>query len=232
MLDRILRRKRQCRTENAPQLRVPVKLPHRLRTKEIVVIFAPFGEADKSRRAAFPAPSFSLFCWPLRRMQECSGIPRSPFSLSLSLSVYLVSLRAPITKRNAHLPRGRGPIMVSDHSKLLSSAGQKGGRIQLSLSLSLSLSASFSQSTFLVRCSTGRRIFNPTGNLTESTFRLGQRRRWSGGTLPPTTTATATLRDDHRLAFLITVMVHRRSSGNTNRAMEIATLTSGKSLFY
>ena len=89
MLDRILRRKRQCRTENAPQLRVPVKLPHRLRTKEIVVIFAPFGEADKSRRAAFPAPSFSLFCWPLRRMQECSGIPRSPFFLSLSLSLSL-----------------------------------------------------------------------------------------------------------------------------------------------
>lgn len=63
--------------------------------------------------------------------QECFGIPRFPLWLSLQLHDssprairwYSVSPCAPITRRNAHLVRGRGPIMVSNHSKLLSTHG-------------------------------------------------------------------------------------------------------------
>ena len=165
--------------------------PHRLRTKEIVVIFAPFGavrsEADKVEEQRFPLRGNSLSAASLfsaGHSDECKSARESlvslrsvcppPFSLSLSLSVHLVSLRAPITRRNAHLPRGGGPIMVSDHSKLLSSAGQKGGRILLSLSLSLSLFSSFSQSTFsfgvppvaefLIRLAISRKALSGWGN--------------------------------------------------------------------
>lgn len=41
-------------------------------------------------------------------------------SLPQAIRWYSVSLCAPITRRNAHLVRGGGPIMVSNHSKLLS----------------------------------------------------------------------------------------------------------------
>lgn len=126
-------------------------------------------------------------------MQESSGIPRMtripPQRVPLSSFVHFVSLRAPITRRNAHLPRDGGLVMVSDHSKLLSSAGQKGGRI-----LPLPSPPLFCSPHSHPEISPGRRIFNPTGNLTESTFRLKQRRRWSGGVFlrspPPKETTT------------------------------------------
>lgn len=103
-----------------------------------------------------------------------SGVP--PLSHSL---VHCISPRAPITRRNAHLVRGGGPIMVSDHSKLLSTHGfssEAHGRLPPA-------------PEFLIRL---RRP--PTTNLSESTF--GQRRL----RLAP--------RRCRRLAFLITVMVH------------------------
>lgn len=93
------------------------------------------------------------------------------------------SLRAPITRRNAHLPRGGGPVMVSDHSKLLSS---KGG-----------LSASLD--SFLLVTPTPpllTRIFNPATAI-------------SGKALSPGATWDL-LGDGSR--FLITVMAARRGA--------------------
>lgn len=50
------------------------------------------------------------------------AIPPAGF-LPRAIRWYTVSPCAPITRRNAHLVRGGGPIMVSNHSKLLSTHG-------------------------------------------------------------------------------------------------------------
>lgn len=51
------------------------------------------------------------------------SIPQAPRFLPRAIRWYSVSPCAPITRRNAHLVRDGGPIMVSDHSKLLSTRG-------------------------------------------------------------------------------------------------------------
>lgn len=87
--------------------------------------------------------------------------------------------------RNAHLVHGRGPIMVSKHSKLLSTHGFSSKTWATSSAQLLSLSSSVPE--FLIW------LNRPlTTNLSESTF--DQRLRLA--------------RRCRRLAFLITVMVH------------------------
>jgi len=122
-----------------------------------------------------------------------------------------VSPRAPITRRNAHLVHDGGPITVSNHSKLLSTHGfspESRGSTPLPSPPSppRPLSPSYTPE-FLIRL---RRLPISRRALSTGDCRLA--------------------RPCRRLAFLITVMVHRQWSGNTNRAMEIAPLTSGKSL--
>jgi len=117
-----------------------------------------------------------------------------------------VSPRAPITRRNAHLVHDGGPITVSDHSKLLSTHGFSPESLGTPPPPPRPLSPSCTPE-FLIRL---RRLPISRRALSTGDCRLA--------------------RPCRRLAFLITVMVHRQWSGNTNRAMEIAPLTSGKSL--
>lgn len=109
------------------------------------------------------------------------SIPQAPRFLPRAIRWYSVSPCAPITRRNAHLVRDGGPIMVSNHSKLLSTRG-------FSSKAWATPSATVPHAPeFLIR-----HRHPPTTNLSESTFdqrlRLARRCRW--------------------LAFLITVMVH------------------------
>lgn len=109
----------------------------------------------------------------------------SPPPPSPAIRWYSVSPCAPITRRNAHLVRGRGPIMVSNHSKLLSTHGFS----------SKTWATSSAQVLFSFSCAPEFLIWihrPPTTNLSESTF--DQRLRLA--------------RRCRRLAFLITVIVH------------------------
>jgi hypothetical protein len=133
----------------------------------------------------------SSSCLSTQTNQECFGIPRFP-SLAIpplprflprAIRRYSVSPCAPITRRNAHLVRGGGPIMVSNHSKLLSTHEFS----SKAWATPSTLSPHHHAPEFLIR-----HHHPPTTNLSESTFdqrlRLAHRCR--------------------RLAFLITVMVH------------------------
>lgn len=110
-----------------------------------------------------------------------STVPPPPPS-PRAIRWYSVSPCAPITRRNAHLVRGGGPIMVSNHSKLLSTRG-----FSAKAWATLSAVAVPHALEFLIRLH-----YPPTTNLPESTF--DQRLRLA--------------RRCRRLAFLITVMVH------------------------
>ena len=108
------------------------------------------------------------------------SIPQAPRFLPRAIRWYSVSPCAPITRRNAHLVRDGGPIMVSNHSKLLSTHGFSSKAWTMP-------SAIPHAPEFLIRLR-----HPPTTNLLESTF--DQRLRLA--------------RRCRRLAFLITVMVH------------------------
>jgi len=148
------------------------------------------ASAEVREKLAFPVSSPGYPPHPpsaLRRTKSALGslvfLPVYPSSSTVpppSHSLVQCIPRAPITRRNAHLVRGGGPVMVSNHSKLLSTRG-------FSSKAWATLSVVPHAPEFLIRLR-----HPPTTNLSESTF--DQRLRLA--------------RRCRRLAFLITVMVH------------------------